>query len=165
MLRLPTLVVGMAAGAAGHGSLVIPPARNNHRNVDPAAIFGPDNPAGANGTTFSVFGANGTGGGCCAGGSCLWFSEGCFIGCKTCTRLMPPGGNQINQPPEGCAPSEPTLPVAFRTFNAQNKSGNGDWTRYHPWRSPGKAPTSDVRLRTIPILEETLCQNTLPYLC
>ena len=40
-------------------------------------------------------------------------------------------------------PTEPTLPDEFRTYNAQNLSANGDWTRYHPWRSPGLAPVAD----------------------
>ena len=33
--------------------------------------------------------------------------QGCFIGCESCTRLMPQGGNQINRPPQGCTPTEP----------------------------------------------------------
>ena len=79
-----------------------------------------------------------------APGCSLWFSEGCFIGCDTCTTVMPPtGSNWINKPPPGCTPAEPTLPDEYRTYNTHNRSANGDWTRYHPWRSPGKAPTSD----------------------
>ena len=138
------LLLSLAVGVGGHGALVIPPPRNNHGNVDPAEIFRtkqfvPGVDAQGNG----VLQHNGTGGGCCAGGACLWFSEGCFVGCETCTRLMPKGGNQIHTPPDCALSSEPTLPDEYRTYNAQGKSANGDWTRYHPWRSPGKAPTSD----------------------
>ena len=25
----------------------------------------------------------------------------------------------------------------------KNLSANGDWTRYHPWRAPGRAPVAD----------------------
>lgn len=38
MLKLAT-IASVVALATGHGSLIIPPARNNHNNVDPAAIF------------------------------------------------------------------------------------------------------------------------------
>ena len=79
----------------------------------------------------------------CAGGACLWFSEGCFIGCEECTATMPSGGNQIDHPPAGCKPLAPTLPEAFRTYNLKNLSANGDWTATHPWRAPGRAPISD----------------------
>ena len=139
------LVAGAAPPAEGHGALVIPPARNNYGNVDPAEMFrgGGREPRGEADAAPGVFTPGGGGGGCCAGGSCLWFSEGCFNGCANCTRLMPRGGNQINSPPADCTPTEPTLPEEFRTYNAHNQSANGDWTRYHPWRSPGKAPTSD----------------------
>lgn len=147
MMRLALAAVVLAATApraAGHGALVIPPARNNHGNVSPADMFrgrGPhEKPIDA---APGIFTKDGGGGGCCAGGACLWFSEGCFNGCANCTRLMPKGGNQINEPPAYCQPTEPTLPDEFRTYNPRNLSANGDWTRYHPWRSPGKAPTSD----------------------
>ena len=80
----------------------------------------------------------------CVGGACLWFSEGCFLGCSTCSSTMPKNGNQHDVP--NCTdwqPNTPTLPEEFRTYNADNSSTAGDWTRYHPWRSPGKAPISD----------------------
>eukprot|EP01047_Picozoa_sp_COSAG01_P013578 COSAG01_NODE_641_length_14573_cov_17.634637_11_plen_239_part_00 len=140
MLRLFS-VAALADLASGHGALVIPPARNNHQNADPAAMF--KNASFCRGESFKELLPPSCYSGSCVGGSCLWFSEGCFNGCESCTRLMPAGGNQINRPPANCTPTEPTLPDEFRTYNAQNKSANGDWTRYHPWRSPGKAPTSD----------------------
>ena len=56
---------------------------------------------------------------------------------------MPTGGNQIDRPPSYCTPLEPSLPHTARTFNAANKSANGDWTMYHPWRAPGRAPVLD----------------------
>jgi hypothetical protein len=45
--------------------------------------------------------------------------------------------------PNCATPLEPTLPDEFRTWNIGNPSSYGDWTRYHPWRSPGRAPLSD----------------------
>ena len=69
--------------------------------------------------------------------------QGCFTGCENCTAIMPAGGNQVDHPPPGCTPLEPTLPETARTYNLKNLSANGDWTRYHPWRAPGRAPVSD----------------------
>jgi hypothetical protein len=65
-------------------------------------------------------------------------------GCENCTATLPSGGNQIDSPPAWCKPSEPTLPESARTYNIANLSRNGDWTRYHPWRSPGRAPVLDA---------------------
>ena len=44
---------------------------------------------------------------------------------------------------EGWSPVEPTLPEKYRTWNIGNPSEMGDYTKYHPWRAPGFAPTSD----------------------
>jgi hypothetical protein len=44
---------------------------------------------------------------------------------------------------EGWKPAEPTLPEKYRTWNIGNPSPMGDFTKYHPWRAPGFAPTSD----------------------
>jgi len=38
---------------------------------------------------------------------------------------------------------EPTLPDKYRTYNLHNLSKMGDFTKYHPWRAPGRAPVSD----------------------
>ena len=42
-----------------------------------------------------------------------------------------------------CKPSAPTLPEEYRTWNIHNRSTMGDFTRFHPWRSPGHAPVAD----------------------
>ena len=42
-----------------------------------------------------------------------------------------------------CKPSSPTLPEEFRTWNIHNRSTMGDFTKFHPWRSPGRAPVAD----------------------
>ena len=81
-------------------------------------------------------------GGGCSGGTCLWFSEGCYAGCNNCSLAMPTAGNYYGAP-NCAAPREPTLPDAFRTWNIGNPSRWGDWTKYHPWRSPGAAPVAD----------------------
>ena len=129
----PALALALLPALAGaHGSLVIPPSRNNYQQKDPANATGdPHMDQGP-----------------CVGGACLWFSEGCFLGCPACSATMPAGGNQYNAPNcTGFVPTAPTLPEEFRTYNRGNVSpgggGGGDFTRYHPWRSPGAAPVSD----------------------
>eukprot|EP00037_Helgoeca_nana_P008306 m.74039 g.74039 ORF g.74039 m.74039 type:complete len:360 (+) comp18853_c0_seq1:71-1150(+) len=121
-------VAAMCVMVTGHGSLVIPPARNNYGQKSPANTTGDPH--------FNQ--------GPCVGGACLWFSEGCFLGCSTCSATMPPTGNQHNVPNcSGFVSNTPTLPEEYRTYNIHNLSSEGDWTRYHPWRSPGRAPVSD----------------------
>jgi hypothetical protein len=44
---------------------------------------------------------------------------------------------------ENWSPMEPTLPEKFRTWNIGNPSPMGDFTKHHPWRAPGHAPTVD----------------------
>ena len=121
----------LASSVAAHGSLTLPVPRNNKGAQPPFGRTIYHNPG-------------------CQGDACLWFNEGCYNGCPSCTGAMPnntQGGsaNTYGAPDtRDCpAPSEPTLPEAFRTWNIQNLSSRGDFTKYHPWRSPGKAPTSD----------------------
>jgi hypothetical protein len=72
----------------------------------------------------------------CEGLSCLWFSEGCGIGCpectadfsQTCSDTIPP---TINDP-------------KLRTYNIHGTDPKGDWTATHPWRAPGSAPVLDA---------------------
>jgi hypothetical protein len=120
----------LAVLVAGHGGLTFPPPRNNHGNTNPANHT-PD------GSLDTIHGGNG-----CAGGECFWFSEGCYIGCPNCTLKDPATGNRYNHP--NCEhPAEASLPQYARTWNVQNLSKMGDWTRYHPWRAPGRAPVAD----------------------
>lgn len=118
----------LVAAVDAHGGLTFPPPRNNYGNADPVT---------------DPFVSVVHGGPHCGGGECLWFNEGCWIGCETCTRKEPEGGNYWNEPE--CTDGQlmsPTLPEEFRTWNIGNPS-NGDWTKYHPWRAPGYAPTVD----------------------
>jgi len=129
------ILFAVVCGVAAHGGLTIPPPRNNYHNVDPrnttrqpGSVFYPQAPPG----------------GPCSGDECLWFSEGCYIGCPSCSSDMPRKGNAFGTP--NCsAPAliEPTLPKLFRTVNIDNLSTHGDFTKYHPWRAPGRAPVSD----------------------
>jgi len=65
-------------------------------------------------------------------GTCLWFNQGCTIGCPKCT-----GVNCIDA--SCCDKSmKPTLPLALRTY--KDISGVYDFTKHNPWRAPGFAP-------------------------
>mmetsp|Transcript_39907 Transcript_39907/g.131998 ORF Transcript_39907/g.131998 Transcript_39907/m.131998 type:complete len:430 (+) Transcript_39907:172-1461(+) len=69
----------------------------------------------------------------CRGWACQWFSQGCAAGCASCT-----GDAKVDHCPTATAP---TLPDRFRTFGIGEAT---DWTRTHPWRSPGAAPVLDA---------------------
>jgi hypothetical protein len=72
--------------------------------------------------------------GACQDGGCLYFSQGCQPGCKSCTDK--PSGDTCSEPG---GTMKPTLTdIKLRTF--MNVSGD-DWTaKFGPWRSPGYSP-------------------------
>ena len=110
MLALAIAAASLAAlaqDAAAHGGLTIPPPRNNHNNRDPRNWT-------PRGTSKNMAG------GPCAGGECLWFSEGCYHGCANCSLTMPTAGNYYGAP--SCdSKLAPTLPDAFATWNIPDK--------------------------------------------
>ena len=149
MLRV-TLLAALAARAAAHGGLTFPRPRNNYGRQDPSMrVKGNNKGTGA-------FHNNGA---FCTGDECLWFNEGCWIGCPTnCSSKMPANNpkakgykktpeftwNTYGEPNcENWSPMEPTLPEKYRTWNIGNRSPMGDFTKYHPWRAPGHSPTVD----------------------
>ena len=128
---------------AGHASIIMPPSRNavdglpgtpwsNARHPLTGWIM-PYSGACSNGTTP-----------CNSGQSAFWFSQGCTIGCKTCT------GNGSRIPNFDHCPSLPKPPLSaqldaqYRTTNLKTKPGSiQDFWRFNPWRSPGNAPVMD----------------------
>lgn len=90
-------------------------------------------------TQFPVSGKDYWTGGC-QGYSCMWFSQGCSIGCPECT------GNETDYIHNLCgSKKKPTITdPKFRTFNRYGKDPSGDWTASHPWRAPGNAPVLDA---------------------
>merc|ERR1719346_854119 len=76
----------------------------------------------------------------CEGLSCLWFSQGCGIGCPKCTE---DNMNFFSSPCNGT--TQPTInDPKLRTFNRYGTDSQGDWTASHPWRAPGSAPILDA---------------------
>ena len=77
IVALAALAASLAAfqQTEAHGGLMIPPCRNNHENTN---VFNFTPP------TSERF----MSGGSCAGDMCLWFNDGCFIGCPNCTSVV-----------------------------------------------------------------------------
>jgi len=68
-------------------------------------------------------------------GTCLWFNQGCTIGCPVCVGLkVPMVGSSCGKP--GTA----TLDYRYRTVFNTSYEGDPDFTAEHPWRAPGTAP-------------------------
>ena len=118
-LRRALIVLG-AAAVAGHGAMNFPRPRNSA----PEAVFAAD--------------------ASCIGEACYWYQVGCFNGCSNCTGIGKYLYPQSTDFPAGCALSEPTNnDPATRTWDPHGLSPSGDFTKYNPWRSPGKAPVRD----------------------
>ena len=119
MLYRVTLL-SLVASAAGHGSMAYP----RPRNAKPHAAFSPD--------------------ASCIGQACFWYQVGCFNGCSNCTgvgKYLYPAKTDY---PPGCELAEPTNnDPATRSWDPHGESEMGDFTKYNPWRSPGKAPVRD----------------------
>lgn len=145
MVAATAALLSVLAVAHAHGGLTFPAPRNNYRHQDPTAR--------KHNGSFHNNGAF------CTGDECLWFNEGCWVGCPTnCSSKMPANNpkaagyekadqftyNTYGEPNcEGWAPIEPTLPEKYRTWNIKNRSAMGDFTKHHPWRAPGRSPTVD----------------------
>jgi hypothetical protein len=115
------LVLGFVAvpkEADAHGAMNLPRSRNMGRT--------PAKPSPAGGSVNH---------GGCDGASCMWFNQGCCIGCKTCVDTFI---NNYNASACGLKEALDTLPAAARTINS-----TVDFTQHHPWRSPGAAPMLD----------------------
>ena len=147
-----TSVAVLPVRVDSHGAMVTPPSRNA---VDRHLPFENTQDYSCNcGCCREGCGAvktcNVTGqGGCEAPGArahmsgqpCLWFSQGCGIGCDSCNNHT-----QHSMGKPLCAKEmEPTLPKAMWTMNRHaNVDPERDVFKYHPWRAPGFAPVVDV---------------------
>lgn len=147
----------------GHASLVIPTPRNAMDGGLPDFIGGKVPHGGtactcANGQECDM-GVRREGG---SGQPCLWWSQGCSIGCEYCVtdpRHEANNGSIPTRAIEGAwphtdkagfrtaycdTPAEPVLPKAYWTMNRHAVDGAiNDSYRHNPWRAPGKAPVVD----------------------
>ena len=144
------LILGVGllpAPTRGHGMLVTPPSRNAVDRYLPRFLNGqsPQTPCTCpNAGHRNASGDHGSlpcdqGKRAAAGGQpCLWWSQGCTIGCDKCTgdTKTASGGRRL------CSGTlEPTLPAWAKTM-AVGSDGH-DAYRYNPWRAPGAAPVVD----------------------
>eukprot|EP00911_Craspedida_sp_UC1_P002862 UC1_evm2s2095 len=145
-----------------HGALFIPTPRNA-ADKDLPAFAGGRSPSKACTCDNGNGGPDGPKTGCdrglrgnAGGQSCLWWSQGCSIGCDVCatetygTRPisgLPPQAGKIGFRTRYCNSStlEPTLPREAWTLNLDAIDGSEqDVYRYNPWRAPGHAPVVDA---------------------
>eukprot|EP00037_Helgoeca_nana_P011477 m.103111 g.103111 ORF g.103111 m.103111 type:complete len:400 (+) comp20857_c0_seq2:42-1241(+) len=156
--RQAALAVAVVVGAAvvghtdGHGAMVSPLSRNAFDRVLPQYLGGRNSLCNCGSSTAGCdTGSRGVG---LDGQACLYFSQGCMIGCATCSNTDQqaggmPRGNESNDCVRGSQPagstSQPTLPKRLWTMNrnAVELSVN-DVYRFHPWRAPGSAPVTDA---------------------
>lgn len=125
--------------AAGHGSVVIPPPRNAVDRSLPPWKGGRFTPSG----TIEPFGCvcTNASGICESAQSCFWFSQGCTIGCKTCSGN---GSRAFNLDVCGSGMKATNNDPLHRTLNRNATAGSAaDVYKYNPWRSPGNAPVFD----------------------
>jgi len=113
----------LVVGVSGHGSMSYPRPRNAYSSPATHPSTGGDKS--------------------CVGDACYWYQVGCHIGCPSCTLT----GKDLYPGPHCTAEQgllEPTNnDPKFRTWDPYVQSQCGDFTKYNPWRAPGKAPVMD----------------------
>jgi hypothetical protein len=118
MLRTPTALLALAVGAAGHGMIIFPKSRN----ANDAARLG----AGACNNyidynppfTNKSVGYRETG----SGQPCLWFSQGCTIGCTLCDNHTQ---HTMGRSLCAVAPSKPPGPKPTCALAKKDQNFNG----------------------------------------
>ena len=93
----------------------------------------------AYGESCGCFCANGTSASLC-GQTCFWFSQGCTIGCPTCTGVNARAQIDVcglGKKPTICDPRLRTYNVGAECNSAQ------DIYKHNPWRAPNTAPVFD----------------------
>ena len=140
----------LPASVLGHGAMVYPQPRSSSGQVlDDAnrctcGVNGQSCYSSA-GWPASVY--CGTG---CIGESCLYYHIGCFQGCRACSYMntdfghlyptnasIEAAGCSVPLPSPTLGGGDPVEERRLRTYNIDGASAFGDWTRVHPWRSPG----------------------------
>jgi len=165
ILFVATLTLHLFTVAESHGALYIPTPRNAGDRSLPEFRGGKspieactcnNGNGGFNAPTEGCdLGLRGSSDGLGDGQSCLWWSQGCSIGCDACATETY-GMNPItgNPPQEGKAgfrkrycnsTFEATLPREAWTLNIDAiENSEEDSYRFNPWRAPGFAPVVDA---------------------
>jgi len=139
------IVICLITHVLGHGSLINPPSRNAVDRFLPGYTNGgyPQGSAGCN--CSPKHSEDGCDAGVRQSGNgqpCLWFSQGCTIGCEKCDGLT-----QHTMGKSLCnSTMQPTIndPKLF-TMNRWVVPGSiNDTYRFNPWRAPGAAPVEDA---------------------
>ena len=133
------LLVLCVVRATSHGAVISPPTRNAVDRFLPAFAGGKSPSDSCN--------CGNSGAGCDegireAGGGqpCLWFSQGCTIGCPACTGVGSHSAVSLCN-----STMQPTLPKYAWTMNRWAVEGSkNDSYRFNPWRAPGAAPVFDA---------------------
>ena len=183
MLRTVVLAVSLVVAVEGHAAMYSPVPRNSNDRDLPEFLGGRsprcpctcDNGLGMPGGPWpdnkpcGQGGHNRTSGSCdqpcdrglrskADGQACLWWSQGCSIGCSECA--VAAIGNVPHAPITGNPPHEDkngfrrrycdstfnaTLPREAWTMNVDAVEGSEeDSYRFNPWRAPGFAPVVDA---------------------
>eukprot|EP00054_Salpingoeca_dolichothecata_P014592 m.82724 g.82724 ORF g.82724 m.82724 type:complete len:404 (-) comp21070_c0_seq3:238-1449(-) len=155
-------LVFLVSPVSGHGSLFIPTPRNANDQYLSTFADGrsPATPCTcANGIGGPSAGKTGCNQGIRSHGGgqpCLWWSQGCSIGCEQCATVTAgthpvtgtaPHSDKIGFRTRYCNSSLPAtrLPLWARTMNIFAEEGSEeDSYRYNPWRAPGTAPVVDA---------------------
>ena len=71
---------------------------------------------------------------CTSGQTCVYFSQGCAIGCESCDGKES-NPNRVDRCNSGMAPTNND--PRFRTYNRDAPAMSAaDWTQHNPWRAP-----------------------------
>ena len=139
LFRLPVLALLLAEEVSSHGALVKPPGRNAVDRFLPQFAGGTSPMTSCNcgdqrnGCEQGIRAAGG-------GQPCLWFSQGCTIGCSMCTGI----GSHSDYSLCNDSTVTATLPKYAWTMNRNVTEGSAqDSYAFNPWRAPGSAPVND----------------------
>eukprot|EP00939_MAST-03C_sp_MAST-3C-sp1_P005525 g5525.t1 len=132
----------------GHASLIMPLSRNSIDILD-EQYANDARPHTGWIEPYSCTCTNGTEGFCNNAQSCFWFSQGCTPGCSACD------GNGSRVPNFDHCPGKSFNPEKnpddficdpkYRTGNQEAQCGSyEDFSKFNPWRAPGKAPVFDA---------------------
>eukprot|EP00940_MAST-03C_sp_MAST-3C-sp2_P001732 g1732.t1 len=127
--------------------MIYPLSRNSVDVLDPQYANG-ERPSTGWIEPYSCSCTNGTDD-CVNAQSCFWFSQGCTPGCPSCD------GNGSRIPNFNHCPGKAITPAshpseficdpAHRTGNLDAACGSeADYSKFNPWRAPGKAPVFDA---------------------